>query len=87
VVAGRHGPGMVVSHSEDLSGLSMVRFPSGQEQEFARDDLRIRKLAQTDVLGPAQSQSMMDGILDERANAAGEVRRFESSLRQAPIFD
>jgi len=66
VVAGGNGPGVVVSHSEDIPALYIVRFPSGAEQEFARDELRIRKHAQSDVLGPTHSTpSMMDGILGQ----------------------
>jgi hypothetical protein len=55
VVAGRNGPGIVVSHSENVLDFYLVRFPSGAEQEFNRDELRIRKHAQSDVLGPDQN--------------------------------
>jgi uncharacterized protein len=66
VVAGGNGPAVVVSYSEDTPALYTVRFPSGAEQEFARDELRIRKHAQSDVLGPAQNTlSIIDGIFDQ----------------------
>jgi uncharacterized protein len=65
VVAGRLGPGVVVSHSEEAPVLYLVRFPSGNEQEFDRDELRIRKHAQSDVLGPTQKNpTALDGVLD-----------------------
>ena len=66
VVAGGNGPGVVVSHSDDIPTLYIVRLPSGAEKEFARDELRIRKHAQSDVLGPAQNTpSIIDGIFDQ----------------------
>jgi uncharacterized protein len=66
VVADGHGPGVVISHSEDIPAQYIVRFPSGDEQEFDRKELRIRKHAQSDVLGPSQNgPSTMDGILDQ----------------------
>ena len=66
VVAGGNGPGVVVSHSDDIPALYIVRLPSGAEKEFARDELRIRKHAQSDVLGPAQNTpSIIDGIFDQ----------------------
>jgi hypothetical protein len=66
VVAGVRGTGVVVSCSETVPIVYVVRFPSGDEDHFERSQLRIRMHVQSDALGPSDlSPSLVDELMTD----------------------